>query len=115
MDPMSATTPEALLEHSAWVRRLARGLVADVHGANDVEQETWLAALTHAPSAGAGRGWIARVAQNLAHRSRRTRARVLEREERAARSEAQPSAADIVERADFTRVLVEHVVALEEP
>ena len=74
---MSATTPEALLEHAAWIRRLARALVADVHGANELEQETWLAALTHAPSAGLGwdRGWLARVAANLAHRSRRTRAR----------------------------------------
>lgn len=115
MDPVSATTPEALLEHAAWVRRLARGLVADGHGADELEQETWLAALTHAPDAGAVRGWLARVAANLAHRSRRAKARSAEREERAARSEAQPPAAELVERADLTRVLVAHVVALEEP
>jgi len=118
MDPMDAT-PETLLEHAAWVRRLARGLVADVHGAAELEQETWLAALTHAPRAGAGatwgRGWLARVAANLAHRSRRTRERVAEREERAARGEAQPSAAELVERADLTRALVAHLLALEEP
>ena len=109
---MTATTPETLLEHAAWVRRLARGLVRDAHGAADLEQEVWAAALTHA---GRGRGWLARVAANLAHRSRRTRARVAEREERAARAEALPSAAELVERADLTRVLVEHLVALEEP
>ncbi|MEO6708044.1 MAG: sigma-70 family RNA polymerase sigma factor [Planctomycetota bacterium] len=116
---MNATRPETLLEQAAWVRRLARGLVADVHGAADLEQETWLAALTHTPDAGAeagwGRGWLARVAANLAHRSRRARARAAEREELAARCEAQPSAAELVERAELTRVLVAHVVSLEEP
>ena len=119
MDPVSATNPETLLEHAAWVRRLARGLVADAHGAAELEQETWLAALTHTPDAGAeagwGRGWLARVATNLAHRSRRARARAAEREEHAARHEAQPSASELVERADLTRVLVAHVVALDEP
>src|SRR5260370_310211 len=40
-----------LLQHSAWVRRLARGLVRDDALADDLGQEAWLAALRPPPRA----------------------------------------------------------------
>src|SRR5262245_56869158 len=44
-----STDLDALHAHSAYVRGLARELVFDAGLARDVEQETWLAALEHAP------------------------------------------------------------------
>ena len=43
-------TPEEMLEHSGWVRALARALVRDAATADDIAQETWLAALRRAAS-----------------------------------------------------------------
>jgi DNA-directed RNA polymerase specialized sigma24 family protein len=39
-----------LLTHADWVKSLARELVRDEHRAEDVVQETWIAALRHGPS-----------------------------------------------------------------
>jgi len=38
---------DSLLAEREWVRRLARSLVATEADVDDVEQETWLAALRH--------------------------------------------------------------------
>ena len=38
---------EELLEHSAWVRGLARQLVTDATAADDTVQDAWVAALAH--------------------------------------------------------------------
>src|SRR5262245_8746083 len=37
--------PASLFEHAAWVRRLAARMVLQAHEADDLAQETWLAAL----------------------------------------------------------------------
>ena len=42
-------TFEDLLRHSAWVQALARTLVRDADLAEDLVQETWLAALRRPP------------------------------------------------------------------
>ena len=39
------TDPEQLLTHDAFVRGLARSLVRDEHGADDLVQDTWLVAI----------------------------------------------------------------------
>src|SRR5690348_10304935 len=70
-DPGRAT-PEDLLAHAAWVRRLAGALVGDAHVADDVVQDTWLAALRHPPAADRPvRPWLARVVANVASNRRR--------------------------------------------
>jgi hypothetical protein len=52
MDPNSeADWTRNLLIHAGWVRNLAQRLVADSSIADDVVQQTWLAALTRRPSA----------------------------------------------------------------
>src|SRR5688572_3423637 len=115
MDPMPRAEIETLLAETTWVRRVARGLTRDPHSAAELEQETWLAALGHGSSASSPRAWLAEIARNLARRSARRAERVERREAWAARTEAQPSAAELVERADLARALAGHVLALEEP
>ena len=64
-------TPEALLAHAGWLRQLAASLVLDPGAADDVVQDTWLAALLHPPAADRPlEPWLARVARNFAFRRR---------------------------------------------
>jgi RNA polymerase sigma-70 factor (ECF subfamily) len=107
---------EDLLDHATWIRVLARRLVTDDAAAEDVEQETWLAALRRPPKADRPlEPWLARVIRNQAAlRVRRRRGRRA-REREVARSEVLPSASELVERAEVQRKLVEAVVGLDDP
>ena len=57
MNPAAMTTssyptsmaPKELLQHSSWLRRLAREILNDASLADDVVQRTWLAALRRPP------------------------------------------------------------------
>ena len=72
MDDVSSPPPlEALLEHRRFVRALARGPVRDAALAEDLEQETRVAALEDPPRRGA-RAWLRAVARNLAFKSHRS-------------------------------------------
>src|SRR5262245_7778646 len=107
---------EALLAHRDFVRGLVRALVSDPHHADDVTQDTWLAALENPPrDASALRSWLARVARRLAARFRRDERRRRRREEASARPEALPSTAEAVERETLRRRVVDAVLALDEP
>src|SRR5438105_7276274 len=77
----SPVRPEALLDHAVWLRRLATTLVRGSDDAEDLVQETWLAALRSPPSDDRPvRGWLTEVIRN-AHRMRaRSRARRWARE-----------------------------------
>ena len=44
MDVMLPLTAESMLEHSAWLRRLALRLVHDPEMAEDLVQDTWVRA-----------------------------------------------------------------------
>ncbi|HUR29209.1 MAG TPA: RNA polymerase sigma factor, partial [Planctomycetota bacterium] len=112
----SAAQIETLLEHADWVRRLAHNLVADPARAEDVAQETWLAALKTPPSEAQNlRGWLGTVVRNAARRDLRSVARREARQAAAAREEKLPSAAELVEQADLQRELAALVIALDEP
>jgi RNA polymerase sigma-70 factor (ECF subfamily) len=114
---MSDPSPsaEVLLEHRAFVRAIARGLLGDEHAAEDVAQESLLAGLHRPPRGPNVRAWLGAVARNLALMARRAEARRQRREERAARPEALPSTAEAVARLDLQRKIVEAVLALDEP
>ncbi len=106
---------EELLAQASWLRRLARRLVAGEDAAEDLVQETWLAALRHPPADGAARPWLARVARRLASNFRRDAAR--RRAHEAAAPSAEPAldphaAAEVL---DLQRVLAEAVLRLPEP
>ena len=108
--------PESLLAHADFVRALARRLVLDEHQAEDVAQETWLAALEKPPRAvGAVRSWLATVTRNFARLAMRGESRRAARERVAARPEGAPSAEEIVEWEGVRRRVVEAVLSLELP
>jgi RNA polymerase sigma-70 factor (ECF subfamily) len=107
--------PAALLAQQSWVEELARGLVRDSSLAQDLAQEAWLLAARKGPEdGGALRGFLRGIVNNLRRSEARARARRERREATAARPEALPSAAELVERAELQRLLVESVLALDE-
>jgi DNA-directed RNA polymerase specialized sigma24 family protein len=109
-------SPEPLQRHAAFVRRLARELVGDAHGGEDVEQEAWLAALEHPPRHGANpRAWLAVVVRRLAARGRRAAGRRARREEAAARPERVEGPDEVAARRETLRRVTDAVLALEEP
>jgi RNA polymerase sigma factor (sigma-70 family) len=108
--------PEVLLANAAWVRALAAQLVADDVSADDLVQDAWLAALEHPPRhAAALRTWLRAVVAHVASRSRRSASHRAGRERAVARPEAVPSSAELVERVDLQRRVVEEVVRLDDP
>lgn len=114
--PASPPDPEALLQHAGFVRGIARGLLFDPAGADDVVQETWLAALRRPPRDGANlRAWLAVVARNMASRLRRSASRRARHEARGARPDVLPSAAELVERIELQRRVLDAVERLDEP
>jgi RNA polymerase sigma-70 factor (ECF subfamily) len=112
----TAPVPQDLLEHAAFLRRIARSLLLDAHAAEDLLQETWTRSLERPPTRGGDlRAWLARVARNFAYRRKRAEARRGERERDSARPEGLPSAEAALERGETLQRVVDAVRALEEP
>ncbi len=79
-----------LLSHQAFLKRLATDLVGN--DADDLVQDVWHRALEHPPQHGGQlRGWLARVARNLAANHWRGDARRKSREAMAVRDQASSS------------------------
>lgn len=116
---MSQTPPiaaELLLQHEAFVRAVARGLLGNDDRVHDVVQETWMRALRNPPRRTTMlRAWLGRVARNLALDTRRSSARSRQREVDVARSETTESVARTHERLSAQREVVDAVLALDEP
>lgn len=112
--PPSNQSPAALLADHAWARRLARQLVRDPSLADDLVQEACARALAHPPGR-EPRAWLGGIVRNLAREFRRERVRRERREAEVAQLEAQPSAADALERLSAQQDVVHAVLALEEP
>lgn len=111
-------TPDlgALAADAHWVRGLARELVADPGLADDLAQDTWVAALRNRTRpAPMSRGWLATILRRRLFERRREDGARADREARVARPEALPSTLDMVERASVQRDLVAAVLQLEEP
>ncbi len=117
MPPEPTAVPLAkLLEHRAWVRRLAGSFVRDEASVDDLEQETWLAALRRPPRReGALRGWLSRVVRGRASNALRAAGRRRVYEERGARPEPVRSAGAVVAEAEIHKRLVVAVLELGEP
>ena len=114
--PAMALDAETLLQHSAWLARFARALVANESELDDVVQQTYAQALAQPPRHARNlRGWLGAIARNVV----RTRAR--SDSARVAREVALPppppveSPDQAVERAELRRMVVEAVLALNEP
>lgn len=118
--PPRSGSLDLLLAEARWLEGLARALVRDREEARDLVQDVWTAAAEGAPErVDAPRAWLAAVLRN-ALGSRRRRAGVRRVEARLdsasdTRAAAASSAGDVVERAEAQRLLVESVLALDEP
>lgn len=107
---------EELLAHAGWVRRLAARLVRDDGTADDVAQEVWAYALRSPPRDRTNlRAWLSAAVRNAARSLQRSQSRRAEREAVVATRDHAPAAAELVERAQLHRDLVEQVLSLEEP
>ena len=106
MKPIEPTPPplDELLSHAEFVRGLAHALVRDAQQAEDVAQETWVAALERPPTQ-RPRAWLASVVRRRAARMHRGRARQDRRQQAAARPEPSISTADRVAQAEQVRLL----------
>lgn len=112
----SPVDPQFVLEHAAHVRALARRLVFDDARADDLEQETWLAALGNAPrEMTSPRGWLARIASRRAVHDWRAASRRDAREAEVARPGSVASSEVVVEREETRTQVVRAVLALDEP
>lgn len=118
-DPHSSAAqlhdPGSLLEHVGWVRELAQRLVRDSHVADDLTQETMLAAIENrGTEARSPRAWLSRVLRNVMWERVRQSHRRQAREQAVARQDAVASSAEIVEKVDTHRTLVDAVLRLPE-
>jgi len=107
--------PETLLRHAGFVRAIARGLLGPDQ-ADDVVQETMLAAWQHPPRDPSRlRSWLGAIGRRLSLTKLRSNRRRNARERGAARLEALPSTLEVAGQLEVQRRVVEAVVALEEP
>ena len=112
------TTAEELLAHAGWLRRLALRLVADPDVADDLVQETWIAAARRAPDTSKSlRPWLAKVLRDAFRMRARSEGRRSAREQAAAIvcEDEVPTPELLVARAEAQRRLVDLVLELDEP
>jgi RNA polymerase sigma-70 factor (ECF subfamily) len=116
MKASGAASAEDLLLHAGWLRRFAVALVQDQDMAEDIVQETLVAAW-QSPAENTGRAWLARVARNLAidrwRRSDRRERRELASAATGIGTVASPE--ELVGDAQIHRAAAEVVAGLEEP
>lgn len=109
-------TPEELLAHSDFIRNLSRSLVLDANLADEVVQETWLAAVRSPPGkADNPRSWLSMTLRNVIRMLRRAEHRRRRREQAAAVPEKTPSAAEIAAREEVKKRVAQAVLSLQEP
>jgi RNA polymerase sigma factor (sigma-70 family) len=113
---MASVDPSDLLSHASWLRQLARSLVRE--GADDLVQDTWVAALRRPPeNARSARPWLRTVITNAARLRWRGDANRTARETAAADLEDDevPSPEKLLERHELQQLLARLVGELDEP
>ncbi len=106
---------ESVLAQGAFLRAIARALVAGEHDAEDVAQEAWVRAVERGATIRDPRPWLASVTRSLAHRLRRSTSRRSARERVAATAEALPSASDLAQREEARHRLARAVLEVPAP
>ena len=115
---MTDLDPAELLDHAVWLRRLASRLVGDASAADDVAQETWLAALRSPPRTDRPvRPWLRHVLRNAARFRWRGETKRATREQAvAALAEvAAPATDELLARHELQQRLARLVGELAEP
>lgn len=116
MNPYFAPSEAELLAHSSYLEELSRRLVTDPQSADDIVQDTWLAALESPPRHSINvSAWLGTVAGNNARKQVRTRKRQTYREHEVARPEGMPDLLDELDRTDALRTVASAVENLSEP
>ena len=106
---------DTLLDHQEWVRDVSRKLVRDSHGAEDLAQDAWVAALASRDEpVRSVRAWFSTVLRNRARERHRGEVRRSAREEGVARAEATPSTTELVEKVSVHQQVVRLAMALPE-
>jgi RNA polymerase sigma-70 factor (ECF subfamily) len=106
---------EDVLAQAAWVRQLARRLVADAADRDDVVQEAWIQALRHSPRAKALRPWLVGVLRNVARMDRRGDARRRGREAVSDEPATHLTPEQMVERVEIEREVANALLEVAEP
>jgi len=109
-------TADQLLADAAWLKRLAVTLAGNEDDADDLVQQSWIAAWQRAPDASRPlRPWLAKVMRDLAGMRRRSERRRELREQ--ATSDGQPVTPPdaLLAQVRLHRVLVDLVLELDEP
>lgn len=107
-----------LLARAGWLRRLARALVWDSDAAEDIVQETAIAAWLHRPDEDRPLApWLAKVARHEAADHRRGEQRRLARESHGSESDpaSAPSPEQLLGDLQIHRTVAEELAALDEP
>lgn len=104
-----------LLRHAQWIRSLARALVSDDAAAEDVVQETMVAALTHPPTQSKLRPWLGQVVRNFARLHHRSSGRRREHEGGARGPDDLPGPEELSERLEAEQQLTRELARLDEP
>jgi RNA polymerase sigma-70 factor (ECF subfamily) len=128
MSPRDPIEFEELVIQVAWARNLALAIVRDargasnsrahrdVHSADDLAQDAFVAALKQRPSASEPlAAWFSRVMRNLVRFKARSDSHRLEREAHAARPERDDSGELAMERLETQEALLRAVRELDEP
>ena len=113
----TTATAEELLAHTAWLRRLALRLVGDADAADDLVQETWIAAAKRSPEARDSlRPWLAKVLRDAFRMRARSEGRRSAREQAASLVTSEvPTPERLLARAEAHQRLATLVLELEEP
>ncbi len=99
-----------------WLTALARTLTRDGADADDLVQEAWMAARTSPPPRGSlNRPWLGTVLRRFHLQALRSARRRDQRSRSAAKHEALPGTAELVERAELQRTLSDCLLSLEDP
>jgi RNA polymerase sigma factor (sigma-70 family) len=110
-----APTAEQLLADAGWLRRLAERLAGNGE-ADDLVQETWIAAWRREPDADRPlRPWLAKVMRDTFRMRRRAERRRQAREARLDEPDAVVSPAELLQQVQLHKLLVELVLAMDEP
>jgi RNA polymerase sigma-70 factor (ECF subfamily) len=110
--------PAHLLDHAAWLRTLAQSLVGDRATADDLVQDTYVAALGRPPSMDRPvNPWLSRVLRNAARFRWRSETNRSTREAALARTAERETltSAELLERHETQQMLARLVGELEEP
>src|SRR5688572_4834388 len=114
--PSMRLDAETLLAHGAWLAKLARALVAREDAVEDIVQQTYVRALEQPPHHARNlRGWLGAVARNIVRSNARSESARVAREIAVPAPSPVETPGEAVERAELRRMVVESVLALDEP